>query len=366
MKNAMFLKACALLCYTMIMEQQPFDPFDPSDATSSDADMHRPDAAISDNSQNEADPPTNASRFSRAALILALLLATAIALFFFLRGGWAPAASGGATPIPQTSVPQLDEAFHGLALYALDVGQGDCLFLRSPNGKTMLVDSGPDGSFGRIHLFLQRQGVERLDVVVCTHLHTDHIGSMTELMNHYEVGTLYLPPFDIESSEYAQMLEAMDTNGVFAQTVTASIEPLPEWDPDCTLYVLSPYDVPYDDENDTSIVLRVEYGYTAALLMGDATELAERLAIKALPNRLFSADVLKVGHHGSDTSTSAKLLSTVKPKFAIISVGRSNRYGLPSESIVARLEKAGARVLRTDLDGTVLIALDGERAWVVE
>ena len=230
----------------------------------------------------------------------------------------------------------------------------------------MLVDSGPAGSFGRIHLFLQKQGVTRLDVVVCSHLHIDHIGGMKELFDHYEVGIVYLPPFDIASSTYANMLASMEENGISAEAVSAAVTPLRQWDPACEVHVLSPYAVQYDDENDTSIILRVAYGDTAVLLTGDATELAERLAMKALPNHLFRASVLKVGHHGSDTSTSAKLLSAVQPELAVISVGRGNSYGLPDESILARLAQHGARVLRTDLSGTILIALDGEHVWVVE
>ncbi len=313
------------------------------------------------------DMPLSGARFPRWALILALTLVTAAALFLFLRGGCAaeptaiqPSAS------PAVGAPQLDADFSGLAVWFLDVGQGDCIFLRSPEGKTMLVDSGPAGSFGRIHLFLQRQDVARLDVVVCSHLHIDHIGGMKELFDHYEVGIVYLPPFDIAGSTYANMLASMEENGIPAEAVSAAVTPLQQWDPACEVYVLSPYKVPYDDENDTSIILRVAYGDTAVLLTGDATELAERLAVKAMPDHLFGANVLKVGHHGSDTSTSAKLLSAVQPELAVISVGRGNSYGLPDEPVITRLERHGTRVLRTDLAGTILIALDGERAWVVE
>ena len=104
----------------------------------------------------------------------------------------------------------------------------------------------------------------------------------------------------------------------------------------------------------------------AALLAGDATELSERIAIKAFPDHYLRANVLKVGHHGSKTSTSNRFLSAVKPELAVVSVGAENGYGLPDESVLQRLLDAGARVLRTDKDGTVRIALDGTRVWVVE
>lgn len=340
------------------------------------ADTPQPQDPAAAQTQPHTDPGTgfvpeetaSGCPIARLLLIFALVALTAAVLVFFLRSRSAPGSDSNlAAPVATTRpLPVLPTDFHGLEFWVLDVGQGDCLFLRSPNRKTMLVDSGPAGSFGRIHLFLQRQHVTRLDVVVCSHLHVDHIGSMRELFDHYEVGVVYLPPFDIDSSVYANMLESMEEHGIAAKTVTASIAELPQWDPECQIYALAPYDVHYDDENDTSIIMRVAFSNTAVLLMGDATELSERLSIKAIPNHLFHANVLKVGHHGSDTSTSTKLIKTVKPQFAVISVGAFNDYGLPDEAVIHRLQSAGIRVLRTDLDGSVLIVLDGEQAWVVE
>lgn len=130
--------------------------------------------------------------------------------------------------------------------------------------------------------------------------------------------------------------------------------------------MLAPYNAPYQEENDTSIILHIQYGQTAVLFSGDAEELSERLTVKAMPNHYLKANVLKVGHHGSDTSSCRKFLGVIKPELAIISCGKDNPYGLPDQTVIDRLEKNGARVLRTDELGTILIALDGTRAWVVE
>ena len=230
----------------------------------------------------------------------------------------------------------------------------------------MLVDAGPPGSFGIIRRFLDGQHVEKLDLVIATHLHSDHIGSMEEIVNSYPVGSFYMTPFDIESSLYAGLLSALDAHQIQPRTIYADRDAIIPWDDWTEVRVLSPYRVTYEDENDTSLMLRVSYLNTAVLLAGDAGAVAERLAVKALPNHLLKADVLKVGHHGSDTSSTSKFLSAVKPKIAVISCGKDNPYDLPDEGALKRLKKAGASLYETDLDGTVVVALDGTNAWVVQ
>lgn len=302
----------------------------------------------------------------RWLLITALLvmLAGTVILFSRCNAAETPAATTGEAVVSYTP----PDAEKGLYAAFLDVGQGDCIFLRAPDGKTMLVDAGPDGSFGRIKRFLDREGVKRLDVAVVTHLHNDHIGSMQEVVEHYEIGAFYISPFDIESSAYASLLSALDERGITAVPVYASAVSTLPWSgtPDTEVRVLSPYRVQYEDENDTSIMLRVRFGQTAVLLAGDATTLSERLVIKALKNHALHADVLKVGHHGSASSTSRKFLSVVKPRFAVISVGASNDYDHPSDSVLQKLAEANVTVLRTDLDGTVRILLDGTNVTVIE
>ena len=230
----------------------------------------------------------------------------------------------------------------------------------------MLVDAGPSGSFPRIRSLLTALGITKIDTVVCSHMHEDHIGSMAEIVRHYEIGNFYISPFDTQNSIYADLIDALNEENVAATPVYASLDRLLVWDEDVEVRALSPFEVHYDDYNDTSILLHVQYGTTAALLAGDATELSERIAIKAFPDHYLRANVLKVGHHGSKTSTSNRFLSAVKPELAVVSVGAENGYGLPDESVLQRLLDAGARVLRTDKDGTVRIALDGTRVWVVE
>ena len=130
--------------------------------------------------------------------------------------------------------------------------------------------------------------------------------------------------------------------------------------------ILSPYDVNYSDFNDTSYIIRVTYGNTAVLLTGDATELSERLALKAQPNQYFRADVLKIAHHGSSDSTFEAFLDAVSPAYAVISCGKNNDYGHPHAALLDRLRERGFTIYRTDEDGTVTLLLDGTQVTVIK
>ncbi|MDO4573559.1 MAG: ComEC/Rec2 family competence protein, partial [Clostridia bacterium] len=277
----------------------------------------------------------------------------------------APTPAPAAAQPPQMQ-PDEDEDFSGLLACFLDVGQGDCLFFIGPDGKTLLIDAGPPGSFETIRAHFDAWGVERLDVMIATHLHEDHIGGMAEILAHYETGAFYMPPYDYESSAYAALLAALEEADVEPRTLYADASTFIDWSAGTELRVLSPFQAPYTDYNDTSFILRLSYGDTALLLTGDAGELAERFMIKAFHNQLLRADILKVGHHGSDSATSEKLLSAVQPSIAVVSVGADNGYGLPDEAVLARLEARGVAVYRTDRSGSLCFALDGTRVRMIE
>ncbi len=308
-------------------------------------------------------------RRKRWLLIAALLLLLAAAVFLYMQcdGAQAPVESPAEAVVSEKDAQSID-VNAGLFVAFLNVGQGDCIFLRAPDGKTMLVDAGPAGAFGKIKRFLDKAGVMRLDTVVATHLHEDHIGGMQEVIEHYEVGAFYISPFDVPGSTYANLLSALDAQNIIATPVYASATAVLPWSdlPDMEVRILSPYKVQYTDENDTSVMLRVRFGQTSVLLAGDATELSERLAIKAVKNHALHSNVLKVGHHGSASSTSRKFLSVVRPQIAVISVGKDNDYDHPSNSVLRRLADANVQVLRTDENGTIRILLDGTNVTVIE
>ncbi len=305
----------------------------------------------------------------RVRSVLAVLLVSAVllALLLLLRGLFSrPLAPASATP-PLTH-PATGEALTGLSVYFVDVGQGDCVFLRAPSGTTMLVDCGGASAYPAVDAFLAAQGVTRLELVVATHAHEDHIGGMARLIDDYEIGRFALPaaaPAE-ESAAYDAMLSALKRRGVEAFIPEATAVSLLDWDKACEVRVLSPFDVSYDELNDSSTVLRVSYGLTAALLTGDAGALSERMMLKALPNSYFSATVLKLGHHGSYSATGEKFLSAVSPVYAVACCGQDNAYGHPDKLLTQLLSRYGVTLLTTAERGTLHLVLDGENAVVLE
>jgi len=257
-----------------------------------------------------------------------------------------------------------------LHAYFLDVGQGDCIYLESPDGKTMLVDAGEKESYPAIELFLQSHGVERLDTVVATHMHNDHIGGMADVLANFEVGTFYMPDQAVNSDAYTELMAILtlrDIPVVKAKVLPSDIGPMVmDWSEKVEVLILSPFDGNYTEENDYSIVMRIAFGESSALLTGDAETTAERIILKAFSYRYVMADVLKVGHHGSKYSTCDAFLTKVDPSIAVISVGEGNEYGHPSDEVTGRLHRYGIGIYRTDRDGTVHVSLDGTTAQVVE
>lgn len=275
----------------------------------------------------------------------------------------APSEAAASDPTPGTDTTPVSD---GLLVSFLDVGQGDSILLRSPSGKTMLVDGGPDGSFSVIDEALVSLGIVGLDVVVASHLHADHIGGLIQVVDTYPVADFYYPPFDAESETYYSLLDALNESQATVHRPYAGVDTLIPWDDAVEVRILSPYETNYSDFNDTSYIIRVSYGNTAVLLTGDATELSEKLALKAQPDHYFRADVLKVAHHGSSDSTFEAFLDTVSPAYAIISCGKNNDYGHPHDSLLDRLTERGITIYRTDEDGTVTLLLDGTRVTVVK
>lgn len=262
--------------------------------------------------------------------------------------------------------PAFPETGDGLLVSFLDVGQGDSIFLRSPSGKTMLIDGGISSAYPTIDAYLTSLGVVGLDVVVASHLHADHIGGLISVVDVYPVGDFYYPPFRAESETYFELVDALNESQATVYQPLAGAGTFIPWDDEVEVRILAPYDTVYDDFNDTSYLIRVLYGDTAVLLAGDMTQLGETLALKAQLDRYFRADVLKVAHHGSADATFEDFLEAVSPAIAVISVGEDNSYGHPHPSLLDRLLERGITIYRTDRDGTVTLLLDGTSITVVE
>jgi len=250
-----------------------------------------------------------------------------------------------------------------LEIRMLDVGQGDAVLLRTPRGRWILVDAGPPptGRPGPVVEALVGAGVGRLELLVLTHPDADHLGEAAAILERIPVGSVLDPGLPVGKTGYEEVLEAaLEADVPWRAATTAP----PGWTVDGVrlriLHPRGPWEEPDTVEaNDASVVLLLEYGAFEVLLPGDAPVRVERSVLEELPTGL---EVLKAGHHGSRTSTDSLLVARTRPRLALVSAGRGNRYGHPAPEVVARLEGAGVRILRTDRHGTVRIQAraDGE------
>ncbi len=259
------------------------------------------------------------------------------------------------------AINELSKAnYDGVYVAFINVGQGDSIFLKSPNGKTMLIDAGTSESFSSIKSVLDDEGVTKLDVVIMTHPHSDHMGSMNEIAENYKIGTFYMPDAVNTTSMYDKLLSTLERKKIKTKTIWGSSKSTIKWDDDVEVRVLSPIEGGdyLDNLNDLSIVVKVTYGDTSLLLTGDAESRAEELMLSGEKD-LLKADVLKLGHHGSSTSSSKAFLEAVQPKAVVISVGKNNDYGHPHKETMQRLKSIGAEIYRTDKLGTVRMLFTG-------
>ena len=239
----------------------------------------------------------------------------------------------------------------------LDVGQADSMLITCGDAH-MLVDGGNVADSSLVASVLQARDIDYLDYVVCTHAHEDHVGGLPGALHVATAGTVLAPVAEADNDPFTDFAEAAAAQGV-AITV-------PEPDAtyalgSATVQVLGPRQ-DYDDPNDTSLVLMVTYGDTRFLLTGDMESGAEKDLLEAGCD--LKADLLKVGHHGSSTSTSYVFLNAVMPQYAVIQVGQDNDYGHPSNEVLSRLRDADVTVYRTDLQGDILAVSDGETVTV--
>lgn len=248
-----------------------------------------------------------------------------------------------------------------LEVHVIDVGNADSLLILQGD-KAMLIDAGERGDADTVLDYLSDRGVERLDLVIATHPHSDHIGSMADVIREVEIGEFliaYMPEEDTPTTAvYLDMLEALVDRDV---TVTEAAAGDTYTLGTAELTVLAPL-TEDDDPNAMSIVTRLAFGKNRFLFMGDAEQGVEQQILKT--GRAVSADVLKVGHHGSNTGTHDAFLARVAPSYAILTCGEGNSYGHPHREVVNKLRKASVTAYRSDLHGHIVFTSDGETITV--
>lgn len=246
-----------------------------------------------------------------------------------------------------------------LNVFYIDVGQGDCEFIEFPDGRTMLIDAGEHDAADTIIDFLNSRGISKLDYIVPTHPHSDHIGGMQYVLREFDLGTVYLPDAANETVTYDRMLDAIEDGNAKVKEAKAGVSIISE--DGLNVDIIAPNSTGYEELNDYSAVVKITYGNTAFLFMGDAEKLSED-EIRAD----VSCDVVKVGHHGSKTSSSTSFVNRTKADYAVVSVGAGNEYGLPKAEVLNRWKKSGAEVLRTDEEGTIGFTSDGNTVGRIE
>lgn len=242
-----------------------------------------------------------------------------------------------------------------LLVHYINVGQGDSILLQS-NGKNLLIDTGSKSSKKDLFHYLEKTGIKNLDYIVATHPHEDHIGNMGYIINKYGiVENLYAPKKVSTSASYKAMISAL-THADKKITVAKPGISFHLGD-DVLCKIIAPNNSNYDNINNYSVVLKVTFGKTSFLFTGDAENISEKEILEK--NHDINVDVLKVGHHGSKTSTSDNFLKAVSPKIAIISCGDGNEYGHPHQEIIEKLEKNNISIFRTDIEGSIVLESNG-------
>lgn len=247
----------------------------------------------------------------------------------------------------------------GIAMHVIDVGQGDSIFVQFPNGSTMLVDAGPSDAGPTVVRYLKDLGVRKIDILVLTHPHSDHLGGMKDVLDAFEIGKVWDSGYQHGSGLQRRFLETIAKRKIrfgrpkagFSEHVGAAV-----------VDVLAPVreiSGTKGDVNNNCLVLRVSYGRFTALLMADA-EREERASVGTFPQ----SAVLKVSHHGSHNGTDAAFLRQVRPEAAVITCAAENDYGHPHKAAVQALERAGVAWRSTANAGPVVIASDGRELFL--
>ena len=252
-----------------------------------------------------------------------------------------------------TSYKILNENF---TVHYIDVGQGDSALIQS-NGKNLLIDAGTPESTKPLVKYLKNLGIKKLDFIIATHPHADHIGGMESIIRKFDVDYFCAPKVTENTDVFKGMVTALKEKDININTISKSKSLPIDLGENTKIEVYSPSDNKYENLNNYSPILKIYYGETSFLFTGDAENEAEMEAVKS--NKNLKSDVLKVGHHGSKTSSTDSFLKEVSPKIAVISSGLDNSYGHPAKETLKKLSSYKTKIFRTDEYRTIILTSDG-------
>lgn len=309
---------------------------------------------------NAVSSNISANNGSKPAFIVIIVLILAFLLFFVLNDRF----------FKIDGIPTWDDLYQGAGLsssvtavegdvtvHFIDVGQGDCELIKTRN-KAVLIDCGEKEYYADVISYIKSQGIELIDYVIVTHPHSDHAGGMSYILDEFDIGTVIMPKIQESviptTSTYIRLLKSIDNNNITVEYADTGKEYAID---DIKMTVLSPVK-DYDDLNNYSVAVKLVHGENSFLFTGDIEKEAENDIMEK--NYDISADVLKIAHHGSSTSSQKKFINAVSPHYAVIEVGSPNSYNHPHKETVQLLENKDITIYRTDLYGTIVFVSDGK------
>ena len=246
--------------------------------------------------------------------------------------------------------------FGVLIAHFIDVGEGDCILIQMPDNKNILVDTGNLSAGYKVEKYLKSKKISHLDCVIITHMHPDHVGGIFNVLPKYGINIIYYNGYRPQDNEFfLELINLAEDLNITMKILNSGNKLLFG---KVRLDALSPIKPLSGDMNKDSVVIKVIFGKISFLLTGDLNSNGEKRLIEAGCN--LKSDVLKLGHHGAEDASSEEFIDKVVPKIAILSVGKNNRYGYPSEKVIARFEIKKIPLYRTDLHGTIIIQTDGD------
>ena len=260
----------------------------------------------------------------------------------------------------QTTTPPPVVAGDEVLFHIIDVGQGDAILVTTPDGN-MLIDTSESGAKEALVSYLDALGITSFEYVVFTHPDADHIGNADYIVKNYSIKNIILPDRVSTSKTYERMIDAIENSQANVIKGEAGVE----FKIGSILNTIIAPNKNYDDNNEMSVVIKSTFGDTSIMLTGDAEKESEADILKIWGNGSLKCDVLKVGHHGSLSSTTQDFLDAVSPSIAVISCGAGNKYGHPLPQTLEKLEKKGIKIYRTDEDGSIVLRTDGKEFTVV-
>jgi competence protein ComEC len=255
-------------------------------------------------------------------------------------------------PVPAQQPPEKPAT--NLKVHFIDVGQGDCILIEDGTS-AMLIDAGNPENGPGIVSYIKNLGTQKLNFVLATHPHADHIGGMADVINAFDVEKIIMPKATHTTRTFENLLLTIQNKGL---KITAPVPGTEYKLGDASFTILAPNSSSYKDLNDYSVVIKLKYGSTSFLFTGDAEAVSENEILARGYD--VKANVLKVGHHGSTSSTTERFLDAVSPRYAVICVGANNQYGHPAPETLSKLAERGIKIYRTDEAGTIVATSDGK------